>query len=116
MVLTPQVKLQVQSDINSLLSRFTPLGRALTVATNLLDLTQNMTQANEAQSEELPDGFKETKEFGKQHGQKVYQKGNKYYSKDVDGHNGGSWKVFEKQGTRLKRLGTADKDLNIFKK
>lgn len=41
--------------------------------------------------------------------------GNKYYSKDVDGHNGGNWKVFEKNGNKLKRIGTADKDLNIFK-
>ncbi|WP_259071964.1 toxin C-terminal domain-containing protein [Mucilaginibacter sp. X4EP1] len=66
--------------------------------------------------EELPDGLKETKDFGKQHGQKVYRKGNKYYSPDVDEHNGGKWKVFEKVGGKLKRVGTADKDLNIFKK
>jgi RHS repeat-associated protein len=116
MVLTPQIRLQVQSEINSLLSRFTPLGRAITLATNLIDLAQNMTLSKEEKSEDVPEGFKETKEFGKPHGQKVYQKGNKYYSKDADGHNGGAWKVFEKQGTRLKRVGTADKNLNIFKK
>ncbi|TCC97851.1 DUF6443 domain-containing protein [Pedobacter hiemivivus] len=76
-----------------------------------------LSQSNSTEkSDELPDGFKETKEFGKPHGQKVYKKGNKYYSKDADGHNGGSWKVFEKQGTKLKRVGTADKDLNIFKR
>ncbi len=116
MVLTPQVRLGVQSEINSLLGSFTPLGRAVTVVTNLLDVAQSMTQSKENKSDDLPDGFKETKEFGKQHGQKVYQKGNKYYSKDVDGHNGGSWKVFEKQGSRLKRVGTADGKLNIFKR
>lgn len=65
---------------------------------------------------DIPKDFKETKEFGKKHGQKVYKKGNKYYSKDVDGHNGGVWKVFEKSGGKLKRIGTADKNLNIFKK
>ncbi|PWG78083.1 toxin C-terminal domain-containing protein [Pararcticibacter amylolyticus] len=48
--------------------------------------------------------------------QKVYKKGNKYYSRDVDSHNGGAWKVFERQGNKLKRVGTADKDLNIFKR
>lgn len=52
----------------------------------------------------------------KPHGQKVYKKGNKYYSKDADGHSGGKWKVFEKSGGKLKRVGTADKNLNIFKK
>lgn len=36
--------------------------------------------------------------------------------KDVDSHNGGVWKVFVKNGKRLKRIGTADEDLNIFKK
>jgi hypothetical protein len=63
----------------------------------------------------LPKGFKETKEFGYQHGQKVYKYKGKYYSKDVDGHNGGVWKVFEKEGTKLKRIGTADEKLNLFK-
>lgn len=116
MVLTLRVRLQLQTEVNGLLSRYTPLGRAVTLVTNLLDLTQNMTQSKESKSDDLPDGFKDTKEFGKQHGQKVYQKGNKYYSKDVDGHNGGSWKVFEKQGSRLKRVGTADGNLNIFKR
>jgi hypothetical protein len=67
-------------------------------------------------SGDIPSDFKETKEFGRQHGQKVYERKGKYYSKDVDGHNGGVWKVFEKSGKKLKRIGTADKDLNIFKK
>ncbi len=69
----------------------------------------------ESESIKPPDGFKETKEFGRMHGQKVYKKGNKYISRDVDSHNGGVWKVFEKQGNKLKRAGTADKDLKIFK-
>jgi hypothetical protein len=61
-------------------------------------------------------GMKEVKEFGTKQGQKIYQKGKRYYSYDVDGHNGGVWKVFEKVGGNLKRIGTADNDLNIFKK
>jgi hypothetical protein len=63
----------------------------------------------------FPKGFKETKDFGYQHGQKVYEYRGKYYSRDVDAHNGGIWKVFESIGGKLKRIGTADKDLNIFK-
>lgn len=35
---------------------------------------------SKGKGEDLPEGFKETKEFGRQHGQKVYKKGNKYYS------------------------------------
>ena len=64
----------------------------------------------------IPKEFKETKEFGYNHGQKIYKYNGKYYSKDIDAHNGGEWKVFEKVGNRLKRIGTADKDLNIFKR
>ena len=63
----------------------------------------------------IPAGFKETKKFGYQHGQKVYEYKGKYYSKDIDGHNGGIWKVFEAIGGKLKRIGTADKTLTIFK-
>lgn len=39
----------------------------------------------------------------------------KYYSKDIDSHNGGVWKVFEAGGGKLKRIGTADESLTIFK-
>lgn len=46
------------------------------------------------------------------HGQLVYKKGNRYISPDVDSHNGGVWKIFDRKG---RRLGTADKDLVIFK-
>jgi hypothetical protein len=64
---------------------------------------------------ETPKGFKETKEFGYPHGQKVYEYKGKYYSRDVDSHNGGVWKVFEAIKGKLKRIGTADENLNIFK-
>jgi len=46
------------------------------------------------------------------HGQPVYKKGNRYITPDVDSHNGGVWKVFDRRGNRI---GTADKHLNIFK-
>jgi RHS repeat-associated protein len=60
-------------------------------------------------------GMKEVKEFGLKNGQKVFKKGNKYYSYDIDSHNGGVWKVFEKAGNELKRIGTANENLVIFK-
>jgi RHS repeat-associated protein len=63
----------------------------------------------------LPKGFKQTKQFGYQHGQKVYKYKGKFYSRDIDAHNGGVWKVFENVGGKLKRIGTADEFLNIFK-
>ena len=50
------------------------------------------------------------------HGQKVYKLGNKYYSWDIDKHNGGELKVFERKGGKLERIGTADENLNIYKK
>jgi RHS repeat-associated protein len=101
--------------------RVVELVRDIDMLSSLLRLQNMMSQhtvdANDKSDDnDLPEGFNETKEFGKQHGQKVYKKGNKYYSKDVDGHNGGAWKVFEKQGSKLKRVGTADKNLNVFKK
>jgi hypothetical protein len=61
-------------------------------------------------------GMKETKQFGKSHGELVFQKGNKYYSYDNTAHNGGVWKVFEKAGNELKRIGTATEDLLLIKK
>ena len=42
----------------------------------------------------------------------MYKKGNLYISPDVDMHNGGVWKVFDRKGNRI---GTADGKLNIFK-
>ncbi|MDP2385337.1 MAG: polymorphic toxin-type HINT domain-containing protein [Bacteroidota bacterium] len=68
----------------------------------------------------VPKGFSETKQFGKIHGQKVYQKGQRYISRDIgqkDGtsHNGGVWKEFKKSGNRLIRTGTLDENLKRFK-
>lgn len=40
-------------------------------------------------------GFKVVKKFGYQHGQKVYKYGNRYFSRDIDMHNRGVWKVFK---------------------
>lgn len=72
--------------------------------------------SSEKNKDNTPDGFKQTKKHGYQHGQKVYEYDGKYYSKDVDSHNGGSWKVFEEKNGRLNRIGTADKNLKIIKK
>ncbi len=64
----------------------------------------------------VPDGFKEVKKIGYPHGQKVYEYMGKYYSRDIDRHSGGTWKVFQEVGGKLKRVGTADDNLIIFKK
>ena len=50
------------------------------------------------------------------HNEKVYEYNGKYYSFDNTSHNGGVWKLFAKNGGKLHRIGTADKNLNIFKK
>ncbi|MGQ8867411.1 toxin C-terminal domain-containing protein [Myroides sp. TSA_177.3] len=63
----------------------------------------------------VPKGFKLTKEFGKSHGQAVYKKGQYYYSRDIDSHNGGVWKVFEAKGKHLHSIGAADENLKNFK-
>jgi hypothetical protein len=58
-------------------------------------------------------GFKKTNY--RSHGQPVFQKGNRYITPDVDGHNGGSWKMansVENLGRKDTRLGTYDADLN----
>lgn len=41
-------------------------------------------------------------------GQQVFRKGNQYISRDVTGHKGGYWKVFNNKGVRI---GTYNKDL-----
>lgn len=41
------------------------------------------------------------------HGQKAFRKGSQWISRDIDSHNGGYWKLFNK----IKRLGTYDKSL-----
>lgn len=63
----------------------------------------------------LPKGFKPVKGM-LSHNEKVYEYRGKYYSFDNTSHNGGVWKVFELKGGKLKRIGTADKNLIIFKK
>lgn len=61
-------------------------------------------------------GARVCREFGFSHRQKVYKLGRKYYSWDVDKHNNGYFKVFEKNGGKLKRIGTVDENFNVFKK
>jgi hypothetical protein len=53
---------------------------------------------------------------GRKHGEKVYKLGNLFYSVDNTSHNGGIYKVFKQEGGKLDRIGTADENLNIFKK
>ena len=43
------------------------------------------------------------------HGQKVYTNGKDFITPDVDRHNGGVWKMFDRHGNRI---GTFDADLN----
>ncbi len=48
-------------------------------------------------------------------GQAVYKKGNLYITRDLDGHNGGAWKMatsVKNLGTKENRLGTYDENLN----
>lgn len=49
------------------------------------------------------------REFGRSHGQKVYEYKGKFYSQDVDSQNGGVWKFFiSKKGGGLERLRTTN--------
>jgi hypothetical protein len=43
------------------------------------------------------------------HGQPVFTDGKNYITPDIDSHNGGVWKVFDRKG---RRVGTADALLN----
>jgi hypothetical protein len=43
------------------------------------------------------------------HGQQIFYDGKKYITRDIDAHNGGVWKMFDRKG---RRLGTFDKNLN----
>ena len=43
------------------------------------------------------------------HGQKVFTNGQNFITPDVDQHNGGTWKMFDRRGNRI---GTFDGDLN----
>ena len=83
---------------------------------NKLLAKQAKKKAGKAAGNIIPKGFKQTKKFGYSHGQKVYEYKGKYYSRDVDSHKGGIWKVFEEVGGKLKRIGTADENLNILKR
>jgi hypothetical protein len=57
-------------------------------------------------------GYTRTRDFSfNSHGQPVFRKGNKYITPDVDAHNGGVWKMFDKQGNRL---GTYDSNLKLI--
>ncbi|WP_051941055.1 toxin C-terminal domain-containing protein [Stenoxybacter acetivorans] len=58
-------------------------------------------------------GYSKTKDYPfDSHGQAVYKRGNKYITRDADGHNGGVWKIYDSKGDRK---GTADENLNIIK-
>ena len=82
------------------------------------DLTakDNLGTVIEAACYAIPVGFKEIRGLGRLHGQKVFKYKGKYYSRDVDAHNGGVWKVFEMHNGKLKRIGTTDSNLTILKK
>ena len=73
-------------------------------------------QKSKAIAKLLSKGAKQCKEFGTTHGEKIFKLGNKYYSFDNTQHNGGVYKVFKREGGNLKRTGTADENLNIFKR
>lgn len=44
------------------------------------------------------------------HGQPAFQKGNRIITPDVDGHRGGTWKLYDLKGNRL---GTYNENLTI---
>jgi hypothetical protein len=44
-------------------------------------------------------------------GQAIFKKGNRYFSRDVDGHGGSAWKEWKDAGAH-ERLGSLDRDLN----
>ena len=73
-------------------------------------------QKSKAVATLLSKGAKLCKSFGRKHGENVYKLGKNYYSIDNTSHNGGVYKVFKQEGGKLKRVGTADENLNIFKK
>jgi hypothetical protein len=57
-------------------------------------------------------GFSKIKE--KSHGQPIYKKGNKYITPDIDGHNGGVWKMansIKNLASKATRMGTYDINL-----
>jgi hypothetical protein len=72
------------------------------------DARMTNKQAREAASEL---GYKPIKDppFDS-HEQPVFQQGNRYISPDADVHSGGTWKMFDRAGTRL---GTFNRDLSV---
>jgi len=69
-----------------------------------------------AQAKELADdlGFLKTNQRSK--GQAVYRMDNKYVVRDVDGHNGGVWKMADSPaalGSKTTRSGTYNADLSV---
>jgi len=79
----------------------------------LAEQTSEKAAKVEAAQSTVPKGFQKTQKYGRPHGQNVYKKGNRYYSKDIDAHSTtGGWKVFKRVGVRLIRIGTADKNLS----
>lgn len=64
---------------------------------------------------EIPDGFKKTKL--RSHGQPVFSDGKIWITPDQDGHNGGVWKVYDKEKDVGKKqgVGTFDEKLNKIK-
>ncbi|SMN17519.1 hypothetical protein CRYPA_163 [uncultured Candidatus Thioglobus sp.] len=74
------------------------------------DWDDKSKQNKNIRQEAKKNGWKEVKDppFNSR-GQPVFKKGNKYYTKDIDGHKGGVWKQFDlKGGNRL----TLDRNLN----
>lgn len=71
--------------------------------------------AHNATAPDPPPGFKPT--GGRSHGQPVFKKGNRYISFDVDGHNGGVWKMCKGNPKNLRnrntRMGTFNADLTV---
>jgi RHS repeat-associated protein len=63
---------------------------------------------------DVPDGYKKTKI--KSHGQSVFTNGKSWITPDKDGHNGGVWKMYDKEENVGKakefRIGTYDANLN----
>lgn len=74
---------------------------------------QSLKQNADAATKAKELGFTKIKE--RVHGQAAFKKGKVYISRDVDGHNGGAWKVASSEkelGSKSTRLGTYDQNLN----
>jgi len=61
-------------------------------------------------------GFKQIKETI-HNGQAVFKRDNYYITRDLDGHNGGAWKMAKSVkalGSKETRMGTFDANLNLI--